>query len=320
MITEEGQRLFLPRSPRSDDEKVAKAITALTRDKTLEVVEGTVIVTRRGTERKITKLGVIPGPKESAGKDLIFQAPPTFSPSQLAMAALFDSKEKCDWRKLLGDTFDDQFGGVEQIDPNDKHILLFPGLGQEVELWKSKGFREDQMIFVERDKSLAEELADKYPGAKIIARKFEARASTTAKEINEHLGPEGRLSVLSIDPNNHLSKTFRYAVMDFIGRVQLNDRCFVSLCFSGGRRDNREDLAMMVQNKKGRTYQQWLETSLHELRTTAVKHALEHVIDRSWRFKKDKDHKARLIHNNAYRGDGTTPMYYAMSMLEKPEI
>ena len=347
VCNEEGQQFFLPREPGMDTQAVVNAVRKMVGDKSMDVVDGVLSRKVGRTRRAVSSLEILDEdkPPRIGKKRIVFDVPEEVEPSLLATAARCDTDEKRAWRTSLLHFAKEIFGKIEDIPPRERYVLCFPGLRQEACLWKSFGFTNYQMIFIEKNPRLAEELADHFRGAKVLCTAFQS-GKTVYKQVKAYMGKGGKLSILSIDPNNQWSQGFQKGFQDFIDDPLISDNALVSMCFSSGRGEDVAWWQSMMREVMAERHNSALKgpffspndimeaqkriveprdfvlppMTLDELRLQVVEYALAYTLRKcllGGDLSPDGYYQQRLLNKGRYRGDGSQYMYFAMHHVTK---
>ncbi len=125
-----------------------------------------------------------------------------------------DSFGKQQWRTTMGEKFHEIFpGGYESIPERDRLVLCFPGAGgREADFWMDQGFKEKDLVMIERDEKILAQLMRKYPKAAAIIKTNVGKDRSRFLDdiINDYRQILGRcrFSVVSFDPEGGITERF----------------------------------------------------------------------------------------------------------------
>lgn len=274
------------------------------RDSKLEIVDGTLQVEIDGVRKRCRQVGVFEDLEATPGRLIL---PKRFHiPKIETLASKDDSFGKSKWRAELKDLAEEIFpNGVEGLPPEERKVLMFPGLGQEADLWKEFGFSEEEMSFIEEDPYIVKVLKQKYPNAKIFAKNAEGNMT----DFKRFIGPDA-FSVISIDPESKYTDkflSFLIALRSHIAREALFAHNFYV----------RRESPSVVHNYRAISKIEDKDVSIEELRTAANRRLLQWVFDQirhPYNFKSPDFVKTV---EGQYESGSKGSMIYAMHHLRK---
>jgi hypothetical protein len=254
-------------------EKVAEMIQDLsTLD--LEIIDGALTVVRNGTRFKIRRLGdEVPFEPLSETPDQDSKSFPVpnevHREKKVTAFSVDDSHEKeTIWRRgHLIRTAQSTFPkGWKAIPKQDRNLVCFPGEGKEAELWMDFGVDPDkEMIFIENNQGVIDRSCThgtpfyrkRLRRNRFIKKTFQDVPNTKGaieSYIARKLPPDGRVSILSIDPNNALFQKVFDRIVEILAYVPLADECLVFINFNGGRRQDMTLYHEIYQEMKGQKF------------------------------------------------------------------
>lgn len=227
------QELFIPRSHGQAPGQTNNAIRRMLDNwDSLEILDGQVFIGVNGIRKRIIELGVF----EDASTEPAPADPPTFDipksrgrrKRHINAINQSDSFGKEWWRQTWLEMANRAFsGGYESIPENERMVVFFPGVGKEAEMWLQWGFKEEDFIFIEKNKHLSARLRKKYPKAFTIQKHFGRYGHRD--EINDaiigrciELGSRSnprQISIINIDPENKLTPNMYYQMRSLFERL-----------------------------------------------------------------------------------------------------
>lgn len=274
------------------------------RDLKLEIVDGTLQVEIDGVRKRCRQAGVFEDLETSPGRLVL---PRRFHiPKVETLASKDDSFGKSKWRAELNALAEEIFpDGIEGLPPECRKVLMFPGLGQEADLWKEFGFSEEEMSFIEEDPYVVKVLKQKYPNAKIFAKNAESNLT----DFKRFIGPDS-FSVISIDPESKYTSSF----MSFL--IALRSHIANEALFAHNFYVRRESPAV-VQNYRAISKIEDKNVPIEELRSAANRRLLQWIFDQirhPYNFKAPNFIKTV---EGQYESGSKGSMIYAMHHLRK---
>lgn len=292
---------FVPRPADITTDQLATELLRIQR----EVTKGTALKALRLIEEEDAD---VPTPE--------FNAPAKYKKRLLrTIASRDDSPGKAKWRATLGEEWNKVFPeGVDAIPKNDRGVICFPGMGKEADLWKNRGFENEDLIFIERDQQTATFLEQKYPGAFVINEDFLRAFHTMDYYLKKSPHSPNKVSVISIDPYNSLSIQALHAVESLLGHTNIfADKSFVGVNFAMGRRLGLKQI-MRLCERTGITVSECEgEDKMHEWNGKVV----SSLIPRICAGKFHDAFQSELLCSGDYEGDRGTRMYFAMHQVNR---
>jgi len=244
----------------------------------------------------------------------------------------YDSVEKAFWRNSVKEFMEKIYpGGYESIPENERKLLIFPGMGKEAQMWLEWGFKEDDMIFIERNEKRYLHLKNKFPKAITYKWGFGAEKNPKKKvalavAIASDLGGD-KLSLINIDPENRLTNDFalslRLLLEVLAKRGALADEVMVGVNLVTGR-EAEEDLALykLFGGEAGNEEEPALD--LGAWRDKMIEGLLQRIVGYIHYQRRQDDKLEKFSHEvnefqvGAYEGDSaSTRMYFSVSQLSR---
>lgn len=178
-----------------------------------EIVDGTLQVEIDGVRKLCREVGIFEDLERAPGRLVL---PQRFHvPKVETLASKDDSFGKSKWRAELKDFAKETFA-EKKIDPKNARALIFGGLGEEIDLWRSFGIEEENIYSIEEDFYIAEEQARRFPNVQIFRHNFEGNIIRFRQFVSNHPRDHGRSSfpdrtnfnVVNLDPESKLTPKF----------------------------------------------------------------------------------------------------------------
>lgn len=318
MIVREGDEfVFIERPPEADTPGIMKFGEILKKSK-VDISDGVLRLTVAGVRHRCSAIGVLePDHKVERGN---MELPKHFRrPKVQTLASKDDSFGKSKWRAELVEMAQRVFpDGVEAIPEKDRKVLCFPGLGQEADMWIEFGFKEEDLVFVERDLDNVKKLQVKYPKAKIMVLDFKNHAQLYG-QLKYIMDKDCRFSVVSVDPESHLSKNFQKSISEVIHFSA--DKLMVGINFHGKREQapvikfygsllEPEEFCRLTG--KTSSMQPLKSEDLNDyIRLAAVERCVASLLARQRNF------SIEATTSGSYQGASNSPMFYSMHHIIK---
>jgi hypothetical protein len=197
-------------------------------------------------------------------------------------------------------------------------VVCFPGLGEEALLWKSLGFNNEDLVFIEKDEVVAKRLQADFPGAQIVQTDFKARGIIDslrgAIELAGGTFHSRAIAALSVDPYDRLTAGVQRGVRQVLETFRLSKDVMVAVNFPTGRETKKHwaRIAKLVEKAGLGTEEEFMKLSFDERRKLGM-NAL--ITDH---FKTDRPNFARMkAQSGKYEGNSTTRMFWAMHHYRK---
>lgn len=178
----------------------------------LEIVDGSLQVEVDGVRKRCRQIGVFEDLESAPGRLVL---PKRFHvPRVETLASKDDSFGKAKWRREIRDFATEVFAEKGWDPKRDGRALIFGGLGEEIDMWRSFGLDEENIYSIEEDQYIAEEQARRFPKVKIFRHNFEGNIMKLRRFISKNgLTSKGYaspvdFSIVNLDPESKLTRMF----------------------------------------------------------------------------------------------------------------
>jgi hypothetical protein len=326
----ESEQVFLARDPEMPPDMVVEQIAALA-DRQLELVNGEV----HSIGNRVRSLGVfdeVEDPSKAASPAASFEIGDWDQEGIRTLENTDDSYGKAMWRRTLermGITVFPE--GRRGIHKKDGIVVMMPGaVGghpvpvKEVLTWTRLGFKIPRdFIFIESNHRVSGpiERSKLYGKVPIVKKRFERpnQHRDAVEGIWGAMPYERSASVISLDPNNNLTRPFADKITDLFCRVPLGEDCVVAVNFSTGRENAsqwstlEEFAGKKLEDLKGDT---------HALHTAAVSNVIPYAVRKALHRDSAMQRPTRIVDEHTVAGSYMgnthgTRMYYSMHHLTR---
>lgn len=321
VITKDGVRkwAFIARDP---DDETALKLFHLIEDAyydhklgNLDIINGRIVGAIQIEKGDVPELSEPPAP---------FTVPKNWKDREVqTLASHNDSWGKTRWRRLLQNAAWKVFPeGREGLDIERPMVVCMAGRGgKEIEdVWRPLGFKDENILILELDKSNVNDLRARYPKSPIIPFKFQYRSSSskippypTVTRLLRAI--HDKIVAVSLDPEGRLNKHYVNALAALLNNDefedQINDKLFVAVNFSTGRREPFKLYKELTGKSKA-------GMPRDQLRMEAIRSVVPAAISREVHGKSSQPFTVtRVLESGLYAGDSKTRMLYAMQELSR---
>lgn len=337
-----GKGIFIPNIPGQSMDDFAAFVRFMQMGQ-IEVVDGSVFLIRDCVRSLVIEVGreTDANNDQTNPRGKSFTMPTKFQRRLNTLATKDDSPGKIAWRQALRESFHEVFNDPEKMPDENACVLFFPGIldpnnpfaGREIGMWHELGFKEENMILIEKDPVLAEELRLRLPKALVIEADLFKSPTRVFKIILHDIFHEGKtLAVINIDPENHISERAHKALERLEEMIRQHGpgpkyfrKCLLSINLGAGRENQelqnvlkrnipakKEDLLAQAQELYGSlpddATPENLATDLNLLRYLEVK-GLTHAFQPYGYYSFEK---GRSIRSGRYQGNGGEQRYFTI--------